>query len=323
MNPLVTVVVVTYNSSVFVTETLESVYNQTWREIELIITDDCSTDNTVDICRSWITERGGRFIKCKIIDSDRNTGVAANANRGLRSSNGIWIKYLAGDDALKPSCIEDNMSWVFSHSGVRVLFSRMDVFRETFERKNHFSTIPDEYIDDRSIIAEERSAGSQYKMLLVCDRIHFTPTVFIHTETLRSIGGYDERFKLLEDYPLWLNLTRNGIRLFWMNSVTVNYRQHSKAINNTGNDVIVNQNYFRSEFFRKSYTYPYLPKDKKLEQKFKWYACQVFRIYLFNRNIRANRFLFKLLTVYLNPFRYMIHLRVKLVRQLIENEFYM
>ena len=61
MDMLVTVVVVTYNSSKYVLETLDSIFEQTYKNIELIITDDGSSDNTVELCREWLTHYGDRF----------------------------------------------------------------------------------------------------------------------------------------------------------------------------------------------------------------------------------------------------------------------
>ena len=62
--PLISVVVLTYNSSLYITETLNSIKDQTYDNIELIITDDCSTDSTLIICEDWINLNKSRF--CKI-----------------------------------------------------------------------------------------------------------------------------------------------------------------------------------------------------------------------------------------------------------------
>jgi glycosyltransferase involved in cell wall biosynthesis len=323
MNSLVSIIISTYNSSPFIVETLESIANQSWKEIELIITDDCSEDDTVRISQEWLKENIHRFVNTVLLQSEKNTGIAANANRGLYSAKGDWIKFLGADDTLKTGCIEDNMSRVASDPEIKVLFSRIEVYRETFEQKNLIETIPDNQFYPDGIMAPARSAESQYKMLLLCDRIHFSPSVFLHRETLLSVGGLDERFRLLEDYPLWLNLTKNGHKLHFMEKITVNYRQHSKAINNTGIHFLINPNYFRLEDFRRIYTYPYLPAAIRLNQRFTWYASQVFRCNWLNRNNMFNRSLHSLLTSYLNPFKYYIFLKKRSCRSQKNNEFYM
>ena len=322
MNSLVTVVVATYNSSGFVAETLESVSTQSWKEIELIITDDCSSDDTISICRSWIDANSQRFVRADILTSERNLGVPANVNRGLYAAIGEWICFLAGDDTMKTDCIENNISWLRNNPEARVLFSSVDVYRDNFKASNLIRTTPQDPFNRMGIMAPGRSASSQYRMLLINDRIHYTPSLFLHRETLMSIGGFDERFRLLEDYPLWLNLTRNGHRLHFMNTVTVNYRQHSRAINNTGSSFLINPAYFRSEDFRRIYTYPYLPADVRLNQQYCWYISQLFRNKMINRDKPVNRFIFSFLTIYLNPFKYYIYFRRLLNHDMRNNEFY-
>ena len=131
MDSLVSIIIATYNSSSFVVETLESIVKQTWEKLELIITDDCSGDNTVELCQAWLKNNRERFIYAQILTFERNTGVAANANRGLYVAKGKWIKFLAADDTLKTNCIEDNILWTISHPEVKVLFSKIEVYRDT------------------------------------------------------------------------------------------------------------------------------------------------------------------------------------------------
>ena len=322
MNSLVSIIIASFNSSSFIVETLESISKQTWKELELIITDDSSGDDTVEICRKWVFENKQRFFNTEILTSVLNTGISANANRGLRSATGEWIKFLGADDTLKPTCIEENMFWVASQPEIKALFSRIEIYRDTFEPQNLIEITPGVPFNPIGILAPDKCADSQYKMLLLSDRIHFSPSVFLHRETLLSVGGFDERFKFLEDYPLWLNLTRNGHKLHYMDKVTVNYRQHSKAINNTGTSYLVNLNYFRTEAFRKIYTYPYLPADVRLSQRFRWYASQIFRWDYINRDRKAGRFLLNLMTIYCNPYKYFIWIRKRFNKNLKKNELY-
>jgi alpha-1,3-rhamnosyltransferase len=226
----------------------------------------------------------------------------------LKVATGDWIKFLGADDMLIPTCIEDNMNQVLSNGEIKVLFSKINIYRDDFKAENYIRTTPND-INKESIFYFDRTAQAQYKMLLLADRIHISPSVFLSRELINSVGGFDERFRLLEDYPLWLNLTRSGYKLYFMDKITVNYRMHSNALNHTDNDFLVNPNYFKQEQFRRIYTYPYLPINIRLSQKFSWCVLQLFKIKSINRNTRFNRVLKYILTNLLNPFKYIIALK--------------
>lgn len=319
---IVSVVISTYNSSQFIEETFDSIKAQSWPEIELIITDDCSADNTIELCQNWLKENGHRFIRTVLLTSSKNTGVSANGNRGLRAAHGEWIKFLGADDTLLPESISDNMIYLSEHQEIKVLFSKVNVYHNTFEEKNLKQTIPGSKITEENILWPGRSAISQYKMLLICDRIHFSPSVMIQRETMLSVGVFDERFPMMEDYPLWLKLTKSGHRLFFMDKLTVNYRQHSGAINNNGNEYLLKPNYFRTEVFRQIYTYPNLPWDIRMKSKWAWYASQPFRSEWLNRNTKPNKLLLAFLTIWINPFKYVASLKKWMVKGHRNDELY-
>ena len=95
--PLVSIVVITYNSSKYVLETLESAKEQSYQNLELIISDDCSFDDTVAICRNWIAKNKERFVRIELLSVDKNTGIPANCNRGVKVAKGEWVKLIAGE----------------------------------------------------------------------------------------------------------------------------------------------------------------------------------------------------------------------------------
>ena len=228
--PLVSIIVITYNSSKFVTETLESARMQKYQNIELIICDDHSTDNTVDICKKWISENKNRFEKATLIASEINTGIPANLNRGLKISEGLWIKPIAGDDLLADNCLTELISYADNSSEkVNILTSDIVVFSgnstTTGEiKKNPFSRY----------FSSDISATNQYEKLLRTNII-FAATVIIRRELLLAVNGYDERFKLLEDWPLWIKLTKAGYKIHYLEKPLIFYRHHEDNLSQTSN----------------------------------------------------------------------------------------
>ena len=126
-NPLVSVGVLTYNSSKTVLETLESIKAQTYQNIELIISDDASKDNTVEICKEWVEKNKDRFVRCEILTVPENTGIPANVNRRIAASRGEWSKGIAADDALLPDCIENFINYVKEHPEAEIIFAKAKI----------------------------------------------------------------------------------------------------------------------------------------------------------------------------------------------------
>ncbi len=137
--PLVSIVVITYNSSKFVLETLESIRKQTYQNIELIISDDCSKDSTIDICRNWIEKNKNRFVKAELITVERNTGIAPNANRGLKVAKGEWIKFIAGDDMLISNCIDELILFIQKNDNLPISFLVHGII--PFKNKKDFNVV--------------------------------------------------------------------------------------------------------------------------------------------------------------------------------------
>ena len=192
VNPLVSIIVVTYNSSKYVLETLVSAKAQTYKNIELIITDDGSTDTTVEICKEWVSEHKGRFIAAKCITIENNTGIAPNCNRGLKEAKGEWIMFVAGDDILMDSCIERNMAFV-KNSPHAFFFSKMKFTKKNDKLTDHFNK-------GFQLLNTKKN---QLRVLLRHNYLT-APTAFIKREALVHLGGFDERFPMLDDYPMWV-----------------------------------------------------------------------------------------------------------------------
>ncbi|MBP8777596.1 MAG: glycosyltransferase family 2 protein [Bacteroidaceae bacterium] len=217
--PLVSIVVITYNSSESVIETLESAKKQSYTNLELIVTDDCSSDDTVELCKQWIQENKSRFIRIELITAKKNTGVSSNINRGYRAAQGKWVKVIAGDDILLFDCIESYIDYVKTNPTAKFLFARTEVFGGTPEQNRFFSA------DVFKYEFFELPTKEQYKHLISKDNCIPASTAFIHRETLlEQFDLFDERIPLLEDLPMWIRATNKGYHLFCIDKNTVKYR---------------------------------------------------------------------------------------------------
>lgn len=223
--PLITVGIVTYNSGEFILETLDSIKEQTYKNIELIVSDDCSTDDTVVKARKWMAENGNAFTRCELITSPVNTGVSANSNRAYSKAKGEWYKLMDGDDMLMPNAISDYVSFVQAHPEVRLVFAPAIHFVEHFNKEN-----PGEPDKISGYYYQESMTAKKQANVIAKIFLGSGPTCFVLKKAIDEIGGFDERFPLLEDYPLLINLVCNGNKLYLMGLPTVYKRIRSNSI---------------------------------------------------------------------------------------------
>ncbi len=220
--PLVSIIVITYNSSKYVLETLESAKAQTYQNIELIVSDDCSTDNTVEICREWIAKNKERFVRTELITAEKNTGIPANCNRGVKAAQGEWVKFIAGDDALLPDCIRLNIEQILNNKNINLLQSNVLYFENIFDKTNFIKT---SNIQDNPFFQKVNDTD-QYRQMLYGNKI-IAPSMFIKRNVVFNIGGFDEDLSLIEDLPFWTKALQYGYKIDYFNDVTVKYRVHN------------------------------------------------------------------------------------------------
>ena len=224
-NPLVSIIVITYNSSKYVLETLESAKAQTYQNIELIISDDGSQDETVELCEKWLAENKDRFIDSQIITVEKNTGIPANCNRGVKASKGEWIKLIAGDDILLDNCIKSNVIFNLQNNSF-ISVSNMIYFSDADSRPHATGKKFKQFFN---------VSTNQLNMYLRFPLFLNTPSFFFHKTLYENVEGFDERIKILEDIPFFTKVLLAKYRIFFNNTTTVKYRWHKESLSNKNN----------------------------------------------------------------------------------------
>lgn len=102
---LVSIIIPVYNVADFIGDCLESVYNQTFDDIEVILVNDCTPDNSMEVAKPFIDKLRRRY-KMQIICHEQNKGLSAARNTGIKSMTGDWIYLLDSDDEILPNCIK-------------------------------------------------------------------------------------------------------------------------------------------------------------------------------------------------------------------------
>ncbi len=308
--PLVSVGILTYNSAKTVLETLESVKAQTYKNIELIISDDASKDGTVEVCRKWIEENKDRFVRCEILTVPENTGIPANANRRIAAAKGEWSKGIAADDLLLPDCVENFVNYVKENPDAKIVFAKMQRFKEVFKEEN-FRDITD--ANAKCFCETYKTPKEQYNALLL--RMRCSPvTMFAKLEILKEIK-YDESFKTIEDYPMWLRLTKAGVKFSYMDKIVAYYRLSQSSISANSFSSLQKTMKFvlTTKDFKMAYIYPNLPFLRRMKLRLTYLKIEIFeRLGLLKENVSPKKLAFlRLLNAMTSPVMLLKKLKTK------------
>jgi glycosyltransferase involved in cell wall biosynthesis len=123
-SPLVSICIPTFNAARWIQECLESSLAQTYAPLEVLIIDDASTDQTVELVRAVDDKR------IRLLVNEQNIGLVRNWNKCIEMSHGDFIKFLFHDDILYPDCVEKMMGLLLSNENVGLVFSPRDVIVE-------------------------------------------------------------------------------------------------------------------------------------------------------------------------------------------------
>jgi len=212
MHPKVSVVIPTYNCAQYITEAIESVLNQTYKDIEIIVVDDGSTDNTKEILLTYIEEGLIQYI------FQNNQGPGSARNTGIKESQGEFIAFLDADDTIESTSVNERVEMLKKYKEISLVFtdffvldnSKINCQREPILKKNHFLNKVRKVIkliDQESVVF---SKDFYYFYLRLSPRPICMPTVMLRKRCVEEYGLFDTTFEIGEDNEYWMRIIRNN-----------------------------------------------------------------------------------------------------------------
>jgi len=193
--PKVSVVVSAHNYEEFIGSAIKSVLNQTYKNFELIITDDASTDHTLQIIKSFKDSR------IKIFAFPTNRGESAAENNGIFNSTGDYIAILNADDEFLPTKLEKQVSFLNSHPNITAVFTQVKVVDDNGDKLTDKTNF---YYD--IFKQHNRSRYEWLRRFFYGGNCLCHPSVMIRRSAYDNVGFYDERFVQIQDFHLWVRL---------------------------------------------------------------------------------------------------------------------
>lgn len=193
--PLVSVICLSYNHEAYVVEALNSVLNQTYPNIELLIADDCSYDKSVTIIQNWLKHHP----KVHFIANEENIGNNKTFNKLAKIAKGDYIIDLAADDILLPDCIEKQVT-TFQNSSFKKLGIVYGNLTEIDENGN--------FIENYYTKEDHPESGDIYKMVIGRTTKICSVSSMMKKSVLEKLDFYDEDLAY-EDLDLWIRISRD------------------------------------------------------------------------------------------------------------------
>lgn len=209
LNKLVSIIMPSYNTEKYISETIKSVLAQTYKNWELIIVDDCSTDNTDEVVKRFLSDERIRYLK-----NPHNSGAAVSRNRALREAKGKWIAFLDSDDLWMPEKLMWQIKFMKKH-GYHFSYTNYSVIDESGKSNGITVTGPKR-------ITKTGMFNYCWPGCL---------TVMYDREYVGLIQIAD--IKKNNDYAMWLKVCKKA-NCYLFNETLARYRKRSGSISNHG-----------------------------------------------------------------------------------------
>ena len=223
--PLVSVVIPCFNHEKFVKDAILSVIEQSYKNIELIIIDDGSSDDSVLKISEMIELCERRFIRFGFRHR-ANMGLCATLNEALTWCSGVYFAPFASDDILRSYKIEQQVAYMESHLKSAGVFGRVDVIDASgkIQKKMHKESggVKKYHFNDIFLLKYNLPAPSQ----------------MLRTAIVKKVGGYNKKFTL-EDFSMWLAMTELGLTLDFVDRVYASYRRHASNTSSNFDQMLI------------------------------------------------------------------------------------
>lgn len=214
-SPMVTVVIPSFNHARFIRDTIDSVLAQTFRDFELIVVDDGSTDGSPEIIQRHLSAHPHASLARLRLQVNR--GVIPTLNSALAEARGRYFAALGSDDLWEPNKLEVQVRALEADGDAHACYSDCWVIDAEGQRR------------DRLGRQYPYRGGWIFDHLIAMDFMPPSPTTVFRTATIRNLGGYNEHRRITEDVDLWLRLTRRH-RVLYLDEVLSSYRVHGDNV---------------------------------------------------------------------------------------------
>ena len=223
-NPKVSIPIITYNQKEYLRECIESCLAQTYKNIEIVVADDASTDGTQELLKEYDKSYPGTFV-LKL--SEKNLGITENCNQAHFACSGKYIAWMGGDDLMLPGKLTTQVSYMENNPNCTICYHNLDVFDSDsnstlyyFNEKNKING---------NIVSSIRNGT-----------FNGGCSTFLRTDSSPK-GGFNSSLPVASDWLFWVETLASGGTIDYIDEVLGRYRRHSNNVTNKQKHITQNE----------------------------------------------------------------------------------
>lgn len=217
MKKKVSVILPVYNGEKYLVDAIESVIYQTYNNWELIIVNDCSTDNSINIAKYYSTKDS----RIKVYSNNKNLKLPRTLNVGFSYATGEYFTWISADNLFKPLALEYLVKSLEENEDAAMVYADFDAIDSEGNFIRKMNRLSPQYIVTQNICG----------------------ACFLYTaKVAKRIGDYDNKLFLAEDYDYWLRIYKNA-KIIHLEKNLYKYRLHSESLTETKKRKIAEQTY--------------------------------------------------------------------------------
>ncbi len=236
---LVSVVVASYNHAEYLDQRMDSLINQTYKDIEILVIDDCSTDGSVEVLRKYETHP-----KVKLIIRKKNGGWVAVSNQGVAISSGEFIVFANCDDSCDSQMIERLVRSMNRNATAGIAFCKSVIIDESDRVLGDDYAIREKSFRERCVVDTFISRDEMYRFLLHSCVIPNLSAALIRRFCFDSVGAFSSNYRACSDWDLFFKIA-NDFDFSYVAQPLNRFRQHSTTIRSATKGQITYDEFFK------------------------------------------------------------------------------
>ena len=213
----ISVVTASYNYQDYIKEAVQSVLDQTYKDWELIIVDDCSTDNSVEVIKSFKDERIKLFI------NEKNLGLKETVKRGIENATGEWVVFLESDDILTPDYIEKKVEIAKKYTDINLIFNDCEFFGDENKVRDFNIALG----KTRAVLRRKTYPNKMFYNFYLSNKIFTFSSVMAKREDLMKMS-FNPPMDCLLDWWLWVQMSYAG-KFYYLPETLTKWRLHTDS----------------------------------------------------------------------------------------------